>query len=436
MMPNNENMEDTMNAVTFLQKGIIPILTLVSLVFGIAMLATADPIEEFSIQGRHDIDVRDMYHSLIADENAQPDDPLALTRNDVIFIVNENEAGESFIDLYVRKKPYINSILLVNPKDRTMENQGGSVYADPYSGNEVDYGLRALKYNDVNGDELRYYNGRFFNREDQMWFLIDSTPEQHSLFGDCFHIRIPNYVQYGYDSQNFGLMRITPDRQDIVINIRTYFRKYADYRGRFLDNYFEIRPNEYQSGDALRFQLWENSLSQVLIGEEEYFVVRAIFTGHTKFFNYFTIQEILRSPRRLPETEVFRDIGYVTDRSQIRTDSCILLESLYVNGRKFVMADIYLKKLPTEREIEINMRDHNDITAVRSLHYIIPPIGQSVPPVEPNNPRWGTEEDLGRMPLRTSPSAGEHSSTPYYPERYGRDYIEEGEDPREDPPIY
>lgn len=149
-------------------------------------------------------------------ENSNMD--LTITHSD-IRLEKDSEVG---YHLYIRKKPNINSIILVETtKDPT--------------GQEANYAYRAEFYNTINGDEKRILNGEFLNSEYAKFSLIDSTPEKDSQFGEAFHIYIPEELSYGYPWTRNGKI---PVEKGTFINIRSFEKPYADYTGRFADNPF------------------------------------------------------------------------------------------------------------------------------------------------------------------------------------------------------
>ena len=124
--------------------------------------------------------------------------------------------------LYIRKKDGVQSVMLT---ETTKDPDG---IADNYA-------FRALEYNSINGDEVRFLNGKPLLSEGARFSLIDSTTEMHEELGECFHIFIPAYMQYGYPWTRNGIIHI---KQGTFINIRTFQEKYGDYSGDFADNPF------------------------------------------------------------------------------------------------------------------------------------------------------------------------------------------------------
>lgn len=142
--------------------------------------------------------------------------------------------------LYIRKKPDINSVILVETtKDPT--------------GQESNYAYRAETYNAINGDEKRILNGEFLTSEYSKYSLIDSTPEKDNEFGKAFHIYIPEELSYGYPWTRNGKI---PVEKGTFINIRSFEKPYADYTGEFVDNPF-----------MFNFEAKQNTVENTLISE-------------------------------------------------------------------------------------------------------------------------------------------------------------------------
>jgi hypothetical protein len=125
-------------------------------------------------------------------------------------------------DLYVRKKPGLESVLLTETTK------------DP-KGKADNYAYRAAEWNKVNGDEKRFLNGKQLDSPASKFSLVDSSAEDDPVFGKSFHIYIPPEIVYGYPWSRNGTVKIG---RGTFINIRAFARKYADYRGAFKDNPF------------------------------------------------------------------------------------------------------------------------------------------------------------------------------------------------------
>ncbi len=154
--------------------------------------------------------------------NFDEDSPLHLDTEDVKFAKRD----DGYFDIYIRKKPDINSVLITSIPGN-----------DNYVTSEI-YGLRASNYNPVNGDEKRIFDGEFLEIENR-YFLVDSSPEPALPFYDnAYHIFVPPLLEYGYEYVGqFGMISL---KEGMSINIRTYDERFADNRANFLDNVFTI----------------------------------------------------------------------------------------------------------------------------------------------------------------------------------------------------
>ena len=124
--------------------------------------------------------------------------------------------------LYVKKTPGVNSILLTETTK------------DPEGKNDS-YAYRAKEYNSINGDEIRYLDGKKLESEGAKYSLVDSTTENTSFFGPAFHIYIPETIVYGYEWSRNGEVVIG---KGTFINIRSFEKPYADYTGDYMDSPF------------------------------------------------------------------------------------------------------------------------------------------------------------------------------------------------------
>ena len=122
--------------------------------------------------------------------------------------------------LYIRKLPGVESVMLVETTK------------DP-AGESDNYAYRALEYNKINGDEIRYLDGKVLESEYAKFSLVDSSAEDDAEFGKAFHIYIPQTMQFGYPWSRNGLVKIG---RGTFLNIRSFAKKYADYTGGFFDN--------------------------------------------------------------------------------------------------------------------------------------------------------------------------------------------------------
>ncbi|MDR1285992.1 MAG: VWA domain-containing protein [Treponema sp.] len=130
--------------------------------------------------------------------------------------------------LYIRKKPGAGSVLL------TESTRDPALRSDNYT-------YRAAEWNAVNGDEIRILNGVPLPRENRIYSIVDSTPELHGELGEAFHLYIPYILYYGYENTRHGEIYVT---DGTYFNIRVFSLPYADYRGSFRDNPYELRVTQ------------------------------------------------------------------------------------------------------------------------------------------------------------------------------------------------
>ena len=144
---------------------------------------------------------------------------LRITAGNVRLVRDEKNGG---YHLYVKKLPNVNSILLT---ETTKDPEGKS----------DSYAYRAQEYNSINGEEIRYLDGKKLESEGAKYSLVDSTPENTSFFGPAFHIYIPETIVYGYEWSRNGQITIG---KGTFINIRSFEKPYADYTGDYMDSPF------------------------------------------------------------------------------------------------------------------------------------------------------------------------------------------------------
>lgn len=144
---------------------------------------------------------------------------LRITAGNVRLVRDKKNGG---YHLYVKKLPNVNSILLT---ETTKDPEGKS----------DSYAYRAQEYNSINGDEIRYLDGKKLESEGAKYSLVDSTPENTSFFGPAFHIYIPETIVYGYEWSRNGQVKIG---KGTFINIRSFEKPYADYTGDYMDSPF------------------------------------------------------------------------------------------------------------------------------------------------------------------------------------------------------
>ncbi len=151
---------------------------------------------------------------------------LRIKATDVRLIPDSKNGG---YHLYVKKTAGVNSILLTETTK------------DPEGKNDS-YAYRAKTYNKINGDEIRFLDGKKLESEGAKYSLVDSTVEKTSVFNgksgeavEAFHIYIPETIVYGYEWSRHGEITIG---KGTFINIRSFEKPYADYTGDYMDSPF------------------------------------------------------------------------------------------------------------------------------------------------------------------------------------------------------
>jgi hypothetical protein len=142
--------------------------------------------------------------------------------------VRIEERGDGGYHLYIRKKPDISSVLLVESTKDPAKLADNVAY-------------RSKEANPVNGTEKRLLNGKFIEPDPKLHSLIDSTPEKDETLGMAFHIFMPYVVEYGYAWSRSGEIFLS---DGTFVGIRAFEKPYADYAGAFLDNPYLIKVTQ------------------------------------------------------------------------------------------------------------------------------------------------------------------------------------------------
>lgn len=155
-------------------------------------------------------------------EIALPAHPLLLSPAELII----DQSMEGGYNLFIKAKPGLASVLLTESTahpDRRVDS----------------YAFRNPDYHPANGNELRVLDGDVLDpAETGLFFLVDSTPEEHPLLGQAFRIFIPYVVEYGYEWSRNGREQILDGSW---FNIRTFPLPFSDYSQGFQDNPFIVR---------------------------------------------------------------------------------------------------------------------------------------------------------------------------------------------------
>ena len=149
---------------------------------------------------------------------------LTLSPDDLLI---ENRTDGS-LHLFIRKKPDINSVLLVeSTRDPAMQ--------------EHNFSFRAGEWNPINGNEIRLLNNTPIPAESRIFSLVSSTVINHEVLGAAFHIYIPHVLYYGFPPGRHGRVYVT---DGLFFNIRTFNLAYANYLGDFRDNPFVLEARQ------------------------------------------------------------------------------------------------------------------------------------------------------------------------------------------------
>ena len=161
-----------------------------------------------------------------------------LIRPDSVRLTAEKSGTDGKITgyhLYVKKVEGLESVLLTETTK------------DP-EGKADNYAYRAFDFNETNGNEKRILDGSELKSEYSKFSLIDSSAEPDKIFGESFHIFIPQTLRYGYPWSRNGTVEI---KRGTFINIRAFSTKYADYSGEFYENpyMFDFAQEESKKTD-------------------------------------------------------------------------------------------------------------------------------------------------------------------------------------------
>jgi len=148
---------------------------------------------------------------------------MRITSKDIRLIPEkEGEFSGEGYHLYIRKLKGVESVLLTETTK------------DPL-GKADSYAYRAEEYNKINGEEIRYLDGKPLVSKYAKFSLVDSSVEKTDFFDEAFHIYIPSKLIYGYPWSRNGIVEIG---KGTFINIRSFEKPYADYSGDYMDSPF------------------------------------------------------------------------------------------------------------------------------------------------------------------------------------------------------
>ena len=279
---------------------------------------------------------------------------LSISDSDLLW---EFSGNGKFVDLVIRKKKWIGSVMLTNM-------YFGEKYIDEY-GRKV-YGLRARTYNSVNGRELRLVGKKAIGRKKDQLFLVDSHPEKHPVFGAAFRIRIPRIVEYGYKNpnENHGVISI---EKGTTLNLRTYVRKYADHRGKFENNPIPIDFSEEDYRERLKPEMAKVKEYQE---RGDFKVAMVKFKSRVNYVKYFLIRDIYIG-------EKFKKVGFSRYRNKSHRRVVVLRAIRNQRGGVTITALIYFKKGSAEKEYAISAIDQKNRVAGNFVTVVVPQVGHT-----------------------------------------------------------
>ncbi len=143
------------------------------------------------------------------------------------------QKADSGYDLYIKKMNNVESILLTESQK------------DPF-GKKTTYTLQTEHLNPANSYEVRVLNNEQLKHTSvEAYYLADSTPEHHTELGDAFYFFLPDKVIYGgVWAERSGSINIKPG---LKINLRLFEKKYADYDGKFIDQWITLKIKHNKS---------------------------------------------------------------------------------------------------------------------------------------------------------------------------------------------
>ncbi len=164
--------------------------------------------------------------------------------------------GIAFIIIFTSTLPLFAQELTISPEELRIEQSldgGYNLYVKKVDGLESilltestadpdkrvhSYALRNPEFHPTNGYEKRILDGEFIEPGNELYSLIDSTPQEDEVFGEAFLVFIPYIVVYGYPWSREGEIQVL---DGTWLNVRAFEKPYADYTGAFRDNPFMLK---------------------------------------------------------------------------------------------------------------------------------------------------------------------------------------------------
>lgn len=306
------------------------------------------------------------------------DRTLNITNQDILW---DFQPGGEFVDVIIRKKAGIESVLLTN-----------MYFGEPFTtsyGNKV-YGLRSRAYNAVNGEEVRMVKNQVIGKKQGLLFLTDSTPETHRVFGKAFRIRIPQTVEYGYkeETENYGLIRI---EKGVTLNLRTYQRKYADHRGSFQNNPIQIDFDKVEYNEQLKPQVTKQGMYR----KENKYVLVVDYSSRLDYVKYFLLRDIYQNKN-------FQRIAFLIRGQEILPYVKVMRATQKAGEGINITAEVHIPIDVSEKDYDISAVDQSNRIAKNFVSYTVP--GKSTTRKTPSNtpPLTQGEVILYKDPIQPS----------------------------------
>jgi hypothetical protein len=231
--------------------------------------------------------------------------------------------------LKIRRKPGIASVMLTESTESETRKPATYAYQSP-------------SWNPVNGNEKRILNGEELRQENR-YFLVDSTPEPDAAFGEAFHIFIPYVMEYGYPWGRHGEVQAL---DGTYLSIRAFSKPYADYSGAFMDNPFTLRI-----------------IQRPLEGVKEDNIIPSTVESYEEIVEE---GEVLKSPG---QNDMIEKIAYIIDKQKAKSlDFVLVLDTTrsmhddipYLRDSLVPMIRTYLSRFESFRAGLVLYRDYNE----------------------------------------------------------------------------
>lgn len=271
---------------------------------------------------------------------------LSLERSDIYI----DKIDEKTYDIYVRKKGDIQSVMLIHSTDK--EN----------------YAIRNSSFNEINGTEERKLNGEFIESERDLFFVVDSSAEEHESLASAFRLRITSPMLAGYDYNN--TKEVLHLDENMSIKIRTFSRPYADYDGLYMDSSFSLTPD--------REALYNPSLELSHVEREN-----GVYALYITFSGGDNRKRVFRY-RNAGDDTVYKVLSTLYSEND-EDARAILLENYFDEEEgKRVKIKAFFKADTNDREIYINIFDREGRVETPPVVYRIEGVDKSpeiTPPV-------------------------------------------------------